>query len=69
MGDLNPIEKRIVTVLYHAQKPLSTSDIARRSKLSWTTAKKYLDILNGKKLLYRGTHGKSVYWWIRTDKG
>lgn len=28
MNDLNLAEKRIVTVLYYAQKPLSTSNIA-----------------------------------------
>lgn len=67
MSDLNPTEKRIVTVLYHAQKPLSTSDIANRAELSWATTKKYLDILQGKKLLRRGKLGKSIYWWIQTD--
>ncbi|CAD6494572.1 MAG: hypothetical protein LAKADJCE_00842 [Candidatus Argoarchaeum ethanivorans] len=61
-----PTEKRIVNVLYYANKPLSTSDIAKRSKLSWVTAKKYLVRLYGKKLLRRKTKGKSVYWWLRT---
>ena len=60
-----PTEKRIVNVLYYANKPLSTSDIAKRSKLSWVTAKKYLVRLYGKKLLRRKTKGKSVYWWLR----
>ena len=59
-------EKRIVNVLYYANKPLSTSDIAKRSGLSWVTAKKYLVRLYGKKLLRRKTEGKSVYWWLRT---
>lgn len=67
MNVLNPAEKRIVTVLYHAQKPLSTSDIANRAELSWATAKKYLDVLFEKKLLRKGKQGKAVYWWIRTD--
>lgn len=67
MSDLNPAEKRIVTVLYHAQKPLSTSDIATRSELSWATTKKYLDVLHRNKLLRKGKQGKAIYWWIRTD--
>lgn len=67
MSELNPAEKRIVTVLYHAQKPLSTSDIATRSELSWATTKKYLDSLHRKKLLRKGKQGKAIYWWIRTD--
>ena len=62
---MTPTEKRIVNVLYYANKPLSTSDIAKRSGLSWVTAKKYLVKLYGKKLLKRKTEGKSVYWWLR----
>jgi response regulator of citrate/malate metabolism len=67
MNDLNYAEKQIVTVLYHAQKPLSTLDIANRTKLSWATTKKYLDILHQKKLLRKGKQGKAIYWWIRID--
>ena len=63
---ITPTEKRIVNVLYYANKPLTTSDIAKRSNLSWLTAKKYLVKLYGKKLLRRKTKGKSVYWWLRT---
>ena len=62
---MSPTEKQIVNVLYYANKPLSTSDIAKRSGLSWLTAKKYLVMLYGKKLLRRKTEGKSVYWWLR----
>ena len=62
---MNPTEKRIINVLYNAYKPLTTSDIANRSGLSWQTAKKYLEILHGKKLLQRAKKGKSVYWWLR----
>ena len=62
---ITPTEKQIVNVLYYANKPLSTSDIAKRSGLSWVTAKKYLVKLYGKKLLRRKTKGKSVYWWLR----
>jgi DNA-binding IclR family transcriptional regulator len=67
MSDLNPAERRIVTVLYHAQKPLSTSDIAKRSEMSWATTKKYLTTLYEKKLLRRAKKGKSIYWWILTN--
>lgn len=67
MSTLSPIEKRIVNILYVAQKPLSTSDIAKRSQLSWATTKKYLARLYGKKFLRRAKKGKAIYWWIRTE--
>ena len=63
---INPTEKRIVNVLYYANKHLTTSDIAKRSKLSWQTAKKYLVRMYGIKLLRRKSVGKSIYWWLRT---
>ena len=63
---MTPTEKRIVNILYYANKQLTTLDIAKRSKLSWVTTKKYLIKLYGKKLLRRKTKGKSVYWWLRT---
>lgn len=67
MSPLSPTEKRIVNVLYVAQKPLSTSDIAKRAELSWATTKKYLARLYGKKFLQRAKKGKAIYWWIRID--
>lgn len=57
---MNPTEKRIINVLYNAYKPLTTSDIANRSGLSWQTAKKYLERLYRKKLFRRAKRGKSV---------
>lgn len=67
MSTLSPTEKCIVNVLYVAQKPLSTSDIAKHSQLSWATTKKYLIRLYGKKLLRRAKKGKAIYWWIRIN--
>ena len=63
---MDATEQRIINVLYYAHKPLTTSNIAKRSHLSWQTAKKYLEKLYRKKMLHRKTIGKSVYWWLRT---
>jgi len=63
---MDATERRIINVLYYAHKPLTTSDIAKRSHLAWQTAKKYLERLYRKKLLRRMKKGKSVYWWLRT---
>lgn len=67
MSTLNPSEKRIINVLYYAHKPLTTSDIAKRSGLAWQTTRKYLDKLHRKKLLRRAKKGKAIFWWIRTQ--
>lgn len=63
---MDATEQRIINVLYYAHKPLTTLDIAKRSHVSWQTAKKYLERLYRKQLLRRMKKGKSVYWWIRT---
>lgn len=63
---LNPEEKRIINVLYVANKPLSTKKVSERSEMAWQTAKKYLNRLYEKEVLRRGKYGKSIYWWLRT---
>lgn len=64
---LNVHEKRIVNVLYYAHKPLSTSDIAKHSELSWQTTKKYLEELHKHGFLNNGKKGNAVFWWIKVE--
>jgi Mn-dependent DtxR family transcriptional regulator len=59
-----PEEKRIINVLYSANKPLTTLDISERSEMAWQTSKKYLTKLIQKGYVRHGKYGKSVYWWL-----
>jgi predicted transcriptional regulator len=58
-------QKSILTILYNAQKPLTTADIAKRAGIAWVTAKKYLSQMCTDDVLRTGRKGKTVYWWIR----
>jgi predicted transcriptional regulator len=58
-------QKSILSILYYAQKPLSTADIAKRAGIAWVTAKKYLQEMCADDFLRTGVKGKTVYWWIR----
>ena len=60
-----PAERRILTVLYMANKPLSTFAVSEQAEMAWQTAKKHLMKLNRKGYVSRGKYGKSVYWWLR----
>ena len=62
---MTPDEKRILRVLYVAQKPLSTSKVAVNADMAWLTAKKYLYQLLEMELVNAGRKGKTVYWWLR----
>lgn len=65
--ELSPTEKLLVNVLYYAHKPLSTSEIAKRSHMAWQTAKKHLGILKRFGLLDNMKKGNSIYWWIKVE--
>jgi response regulator of citrate/malate metabolism len=58
-------QKSILTILYNAQKPLTTNDIAKRAGIAWITAKKYLQEMLTNNVLRTGRKGKSIFWWIR----
>ncbi|MDV0447259.1 hypothetical protein MsAg5_11380 [Methanosarcinaceae archaeon Ag5] len=62
---LNAQEKKIMKVLYLANKPLSTKEISERAELSWPTTKKYLDEMHKKNYVDGGIKGNSVFWWIK----
>jgi len=67
MADFNPEEKRIINVLYSAEKPLTTKQVSEKSEMSWQTAKKYLNTLRKSDFVKAGEHGKSTYWWLNTE--
>lgn len=66
MSDFNPEEKRIINILYLANKPVTTKRISERTEMAWRTAKKYLEQLYGKEVVDCGRYKKSVYWWLKT---
>ena len=57
-------EKRILTILYAANKPLTTQEIANKTDMARLTAKKYLIALQDKHKVEGGRYGKSIYWWL-----
>lgn len=67
MTDFKPEEKRIINVLYSAEKPLTTKQVSKKSEMSWQTAKKYLSKLRDNDNVEAGKHGKSVYWWLNAQ--
>jgi Sugar-specific transcriptional regulator TrmB. len=62
---LNPEEKRILNVLYFANKALTTKEISERAEMAWQTAKNHLEQMYERGLLNRGKKSGAVYWWIR----
>ena len=65
MANFKPEEKQILSVLYFAQKPLTTKNISERAEMAWQTAKNHLEEMYQKGLLNKGKKGNAVYWWIR----
>ena len=63
--DFKSEERRIINVLYFANKPLSTKEISERAEMAWQTAKNHLEKMHEKGLLETGEKGNTVYWWIR----
>lgn len=61
-------EKDIINALYRTSRPLTTSQISKKSDLSWNTTKKYLTKLYDKQYLRKAKKGMAVYWWLRKEK-
>lgn len=61
---LSPDEKRIVQVLYVANRPLSTNQVSIRAKVAWLTAKKNLGSMFKRGLVAYKRKGKAIYWWL-----
>jgi Mn-dependent DtxR family transcriptional regulator len=64
-GKFTPEERRVLSVLYMAQKPLTTFAVSEQAEMAWQTAKKYLERLRKAGYVSRGKYGKSVYWWLK----
>ena len=62
------IERTIITLLYCANKPLTTSSIAVNIDASWRAAKKHLLHLQTEGVVAAGKYGKSIYWWLVEEK-
>ncbi|MHA1382107.1 MAG: winged helix-turn-helix transcriptional regulator [Candidatus Helarchaeota archaeon] len=60
----NPYEIAILRLLRLANRPLTTSQIAQRTGMSWKTAKKYLEKMRGKKVR-RQKKGNKIFWHLR----
>ena len=63
-GGLKAAQKHIIAILYAANKPLTTQEIANKVGITRPTARKYLINLQGKNKVEGGRLGKSIYWWL-----
>ena len=50
-NNFNPIEKKIMRLLYQTKVPLTPYEVAKETGMSYTTANKYLKELLKKKLI------------------
>ncbi|MDE1849730.1 MAG: helix-turn-helix domain-containing protein [Candidatus Micrarchaeota archaeon] len=63
-----PVEKRIIAVLYSANKALNTNRIAELAEISRPTALHYLQQLQETGVLNAGKYKNAVYWWIANSE-
>ncbi len=68
MSKFNLQERNILSVLYAAEKPLTTETIARLAGISRITARKYLNNLQERGILEFKELNKGIYWWIAVDQ-
>ncbi len=68
MSKFNLQERNILSVLYAAEKPLTTETIARLAGISRITARKYLNNLQKRSILEFKELNKGIYWWIAVDQ-
>jgi predicted HTH transcriptional regulator len=67
MTELNPQEKQILKVLL--ENPyITTRQVAQKAKISWNTAKKYLDKFLENKWIEHQGKGKKDYWKAHPPK-
>lgn len=57
--------RRIIYVLYVANKPLTTNKVAEYAEISRPTARVYLRKLYKRGVVDGGRYKKGVYWWIK----
>ena len=66
--EYSSIEKKILSILYSAGKPLPTERIAKHLDMSRITIKKYLLGLKKKNKVNSEKEGRGVYWWLNVEK-
>lgn len=59
----NPIEEKIIKVLYQWNRPMTITEIAYKSGVGWATVKKYLGTLEKKDIVKMTKLDKNV-WFI-----
>jgi predicted transcriptional regulator len=65
---LNPYEARILIVLIKTPKYWNTTEIAKKTGISWNTAEKYLDEMHNRGWIEKKGQSK-VYWKAIIKKG
>ncbi len=66
--EYSQVERKILSILYAAGKPLPTERIAKQLDISRITAKKYLIGLEKNKKVESRKEGRGVYWWLNVEK-
>jgi len=66
--EYSSIERKILSILYSAGKPLPTERIAKQLDISRITAKKYLLNLEKNNKVKSEKEGRAVYWWLNFNK-
>jgi len=66
--EFSSLERKILSILYSAGKPLPTERIAKQLDISRITAKKYLLNLEKDKKVKSEKEGRAVYWWLNFNK-
>jgi DNA-binding GntR family transcriptional regulator len=66
--EFSSLERKILSILYSAGKPLPTERIAKQLDISRITAKKYLLNLEKNNKVKSEKEGRAVYWWLNFNK-
>jgi response regulator of citrate/malate metabolism len=66
--EYNSAERKIMSILYSAEKPLPMERIAKQLDMSRITVKKYLLGLEKQKKVASKKVGRAVYWWLNINK-
>ncbi len=58
----NPIEEKIIKVLYKCNRPMTITELAYKGEIGWPTAKKYLQELEKDKIVKVLRSDKNVWF-------
>ena len=68
---MSPLDEEIVKILKQAERPLSTYEIAKKLKISWSTANlhcyklKAMGVLKSKSVESKFGLKEKMVWWVR----